>query len=175
MSPPLSSGFHTPVHSLHFTLGAAAAFRELDLNGGREGEGLFFFFKGESLQTAYFIQPSPLTPSPGMNHALFLVPGGGGGGWCISLPFCPSLSQGAGASSSACENRVTPGRRCWASGGSGLKRMKKTLGEQTSSSCSYSRAQNQTHVRGGRDESPIENRETQRSKITRRGKPSFKA
>lgn len=78
MSPPLSSGFHTPVHSLHFTLGAAAAFRELDLNGGREGEGLFFFFKGESLQTAYFIQPSPLTPSPGMNHALFLVPGGGG-------------------------------------------------------------------------------------------------
>lgn len=79
MSPPLSSGFHTPVHSLHFTLGAAAAFRELDLNGGREGEGLFFFFKGESLQTAYFIQPSPLTPSPGMNHALFLVPGAGGG------------------------------------------------------------------------------------------------
>lgn len=86
MSPPLSSGFHTPVHSLHFTLGAAAAFRELDLNGGREGEGLFFFFKGESLQTAYFIQPSPLTPSPGMNHALFLVPGGGGAG-ASAFPF----------------------------------------------------------------------------------------
>lgn len=52
-----------------------------------------------------------------MNHALYSDSQWAQCERCISL--CPSPSQGAGASSSACESEATPRRRCEAPWGLG--------------------------------------------------------
>lgn len=103
MSPPLSSGFYTPVH--HSTSpGYSCCPLGAQTKWGQEG------VKGGKSETAYFIQPPPLTPSTGMNHAVFSYSPIG----TVHHPFVLLFPREQGP---ACESSVAPSEKMLGSPG----------------------------------------------------------